>query len=181
MDALASIPLTETEKVLFGQGMVSPGMDGWKQLAASAEKQKALIEYLQASDYKDLAMNIDILAFAKEAGDFTIEANTLVHNDVRADNCAWNPKLQAVRLVDWNWLQVSDRRIDTNALLVHAYGCGFEITEKYRDCLDTGALLWLAGIWFNGVTSSSPQNTSEKSALRDYQLASGVRALQLRK
>lgn len=179
MDALAAISMSATEKALFKHGMVNPGMDGWRRLAASPEKQETLLARLRESGYQDIAATMDSSGLAEKSAHFTVQADTLTHNDMRADNCAWNFELSTVKLVDWTWLQLSDRRIDANALLVHVYGCGFNVTQRYRSRLDKGALLWLAGMWLLAAISPLDQNTAEAPALRDYQLASGVSALKL--
>lgn len=45
--------------------------------------------------------------------------------------------------------------------------------------LDKEALHWLAGFWFRVATQPMLDGGSERAALRDYQLASGITAFDL--
>jgi len=101
-----------------------------------------------------------------------------VHNDVRADNCAWNQQQQTVRLIDWNWAQLGDRRIDVCAFLVHVHKTGFDIAN-HAHRLNKEALHWLAGFWFKSAAQPLLEGSSERAVLRDYQLASGITAFDL--
>lgn len=78
-----------------------------------------------------------------------------------------------VCLIDWDWCQIGDRRIDMAATLVDIASSGFDISPFYSR-LDAGALHWLVGYWFKSTTASpGPQK------LRDFQLNSGIKAWEL--
>jgi hypothetical protein len=154
--------------------------DGWRPLAESAEKQTILLEKLRMSRHEALADALDIPAMAAQSARFTFHNDSLVHNDVRADNGAWNQSLQAVKLIDWNWAQISDRRIDINSLLVHVHRSRFDVSNEHASWLNADALQWLAGFWLHSAAETNAHNTSEITTLEDYQLLSGIAALELR-
>jgi thiamine kinase-like enzyme len=179
MDELITLTPLAASHDIFASGMISETADGWRPLAESTEKQTILVEKLRASGNNTLASTLDISAMAAQSARFRFRNDSLVHNDVRADNGAWNPPLHAVKLIDWNWAQISDRRIDINSLLVHVHRSGFDVTNQHTDRLDADALQWLAGFWLHGAADTDTHNTSEVTTLGDYQLLSGIAALEL--
>lgn len=137
------------------------------------------MEKMHASGRDTLADTLDFSNMAMQSARFLFRNDSLVHNDVRADNGAWNSSLEAVKLIDWNWAQISDRRIDTNSLLVHVHRSGFDVINQHADRLDVDALQWLAGFWLHGAAEKDVHTTSEVATLGDYQLLSGMAALEL--
>lgn len=180
MDELAVLTPIAALHDIFTNGMISETADGWRPLAESAEKQTILLEKLRMSGHEELASALDIPTIAAQSSRFIFRNDSLVHNDVRADNGAWNSSLQSVKLIDWNWAQISDRRIDINSLLVHVYRSGYDVTNKYADWLNADALQWLAGFWLHSAAEKDVFNASENAMLGDYQLLSGIAALELR-
>lgn len=179
MNELAALTPLAASHDVFTSAMISETADGWHPLAESTKKQTVLLEKLRMSGYQTLADALDIPTIAARSSRFVFRNDSLVHNDMRADNGAWNPSLRTVKLIDWNWAQISDRRIDVNSLLVHVHKSGFDVANQHTDWLDADALQWLAGFWLNGAVETDSRNTSEITALRDYQLSSGVTALEL--
>ncbi|HSX00558.1 MAG TPA: phosphotransferase [Patescibacteria group bacterium] len=178
MDALAVIIPDGHDCALFEKSFVSETADGWRPLADDTELQGILRTKLVAAGRQDLVDTINFGEHAQRSSEFMFERTALVHNDVRADNCAWNKAQQTVKLIDWNWTQLGDRRTDVGALLVHVHKTGFDITN-YIHRLDKEALHWLAGFWFRSASQPLLEGGSERAALRDYQLASGVTAFDL--
>jgi phosphotransferase family enzyme len=179
MDALAGVTLSPLQREFFATAIINETQDGWRQLVANADSRRILDEKLRAADREDIVGTLDLEAEAEQSRTFIFTQDTLVHSDVRADNCAWNPQKNQVRLVDWNWAQLGDERIDTNALLVSVQKAGIDVIAHHKDSLDKDALHWLAGYWLNGSTQSPEDGGSEKPGLRDYQFASGLIALDL--
>lgn len=177
MDALAAISLNSTERVQFGTEGLGKNDDGWQALEASKELQKTLLAKLCAAGHCDVAETLDSTREAKRSAQFVFNQDTLVHHDVRADNCAWNQQLQTVKLVDWNWMQLGDRRIDQAAMLVHVYKAGLDITKSCASRLDADALQWMAGFWF--TSAATPIWPDGPAHLRDFQLEAGVTAFEL--
>jgi len=178
MDTLAKITPKNEDRRLFEKSFISETADGWRPLSESDTLQQTLYDKLTAVDRRDLAEKIDFVKNSQMSSSFIFERTVLVHNDVRADNCAWNSVQQNVKLIDWNWAQLGDQRIDVSAFLVHVYNTGFDITN-YVNRLDKSALHWLAGFWLNAAAQPLPEGSSEQTALRDYQLASGITAFDL--
>ncbi|HSW74710.1 MAG TPA: phosphotransferase [Candidatus Saccharimonadales bacterium] len=178
MDSLAEISLGSEYMPLFEKSFISETADGWRPLRESQELQHALCNKLIAVNRHDIADGLDFDANAQLSSKFIFERTTLVHNDVRADNCAWNESRRTVKLIDWNWAQLGDRRIDVNAFLVHVHKTGFGIKD-HASRLDKAALHWLAGFWFKAATQPLLEGSAERVALRDYQLVSGIVAFDL--
>jgi len=178
MDDLAVVIPEGPDRKVFEKSFISETADGWRPLFEHPELQQVLLTRLSAAGRQDIARDLNFELHARRSSSFVFTRNALVHNDVRADNCAWNEQLQAVKLIDWNWAQLGDRRIDIGSFLVHVYKTGFDITN-YRDRLDAEALHWLAGFWFNAAIRPLPEGSSEQAALRDHQLTSGIAAFDL--
>jgi thiamine kinase-like enzyme len=178
MDDLAEIVPDDQDKLLFEKSFISETANGWRPLSEDSELQRVLHAKLIAANRQDLANGINFTEHAQRSLKFMFERTALVHNDVRADNCAWSEELKTVKLIDWNWAQLGDRRIDVGAFLVHVHKTGFVITNHLHR-LDKEALHWLAGFWFKSATQPILDGSSERAALRGYQLASGVTAFDL--
>lgn len=175
MDLLASIKLEGNDKDYFSTETLSESDAGWQPLLESSALQKVLLDKLRKVGRNDIADQLDFKSEAKP--NFVFHKDTLVHHDIRADNCPWNAKLQSVKLVDWSWTQIGDRRIDMAATLVHVHKSRLDVTRHYSDRLDAGALHWLAGFWFR--SAATPIWPGGAGHLRDMQLQSGLTALQL--
>ena len=147
----------------------------WEILFESDELQKNLIAKLEESQAEELMTGMP--QHVERSKRFEHRTDQLVHFDIRADNCSWNAATGQVRLVDWNWIQLGDRRIDTAAILVHVHGSGFNVLPEYADRLDADALHWLAGFWF--AAASRPIWPGGPAKLRDGQLRSALIALEL--
>jgi Ser/Thr protein kinase RdoA (MazF antagonist) len=178
MDELAQIRPTTNASKLFGSKGLSQTSDGWSVLAADPEKQKVLEKKLKKAGHGNFMKNTDYTAMADQSAQFIFQDDRLVHYDIRTDNCAWNAEQNRVKLIDWNWAQMGDVRIDAASMLVHVHRAGLDISQ-HNARLNPGALQWVAGLWLNAAATPMWPGASEKSHLRDYQLESGVAALKL--
>lgn len=151
--------------------------DGWATLQSSDELQTRLLDKLRAAGHDELADSLDISAEVRRSSKFEFRTDTLVHYDVRADNCAWNAAKNQVKLVDWNWAQYGDPRVDSSALLTQVQKSGLDISKTQASRLDADALQWLAGFWFNAAATPIWEGGPEH--LRDFQLESGATAYKL--
>lgn len=177
MDNLANLDLSQADKLNFTEKTLGPAHDGWTALAESDDLQQALIAKLQKANHTDIIELLDFDALREQNAQFVF-GHDLVHNDVRADNCAWNPRLQKVQLVDWNWLQFGDRRIDINAMLTHVHGSGFDVTKSLAASrLHPEALIWMAGFWLKAA--ATPIWPGGPAHLRTSQMESAVTAINL--
>lgn len=149
--------------------------DGWPRLDPVTPQVLALYPKLEAVGAADLIGRVE--ARAGRRSRFAPRSDTLIHLDVRSDNCAWRLATREVRLVDWNWLQVGDRRIDHAALLTTVQLSGFDVTDGHAGRLDAEALTWLAGYWF--TASTKPIWPGGPPRLREIQFRTAVTALRL--
>ena len=149
--------------------------DGWPRLDPLTPRTLALYPKLEALGAGDLIGLVE--ARAGRSSRFSARFDTLIHLDVRSDNCAWRAATREVGLVDWNWLQVGDRRIDHAALLTTVHLSGFDVTDRHADRLDAEALTWMAGYWF--LASTRPMWPGGPAILRDIQFKAAVTALRL--
>ena len=149
--------------------------DGWPRLDPINPRTRALYPKLEALGASDLIDLVETRAGRRSA--FSMRTDALIHLDVRSDNCAWRAATREVKLVDWNWLQLGDRRIDHAVLLTTVHMSGFDVTAGYSDRLDAEALAWMAGYWF--AASTKPIWPGGPPALRDFQFEAAVTALRL--
>jgi hypothetical protein len=149
--------------------------DGWLRLDPRAPRTLALYPKLEALGARDLIAALE--ARAGRRSSFSPRFDTLIHLDVRADNCAWRADTRDVGLVDWTWLQVGDRRLDHAALLTSVRHSGFDVTRGPLDRLDVEALTWMAGYWF--AASTKPVWPGGPSGLRRHQFSMAITALRL--
>lgn len=179
VDELAKIQPSPEEYAIFGTKGLSQTSDGWGPLLNQPDKQVVLRDKIEKAGHSTYMKSVDYRAMAAKSASFVFKNDTLVHYDIRTDNCAWNPNTNAVKLIDWNWAQMGDVRIDAASMLVHVYKAGLDIS-RYYNRLDADALLWVAGLWLNSAATPLWSGGSEHTSLRDYQLESGVAALKLR-
>ena len=177
MDALALLHPTDKLLVSPSETAVDTSRNGWNMLVESAELQARLLDKLEKSGHEHIAKTIDLQRELERSLQFTLRRDTLVHYDVRSDNCAWNSEAKRVKLVDWNWAQLGDTRIDTAAALVNIQRSGFDVSAAYANRLDADALQWLTGFWLRGAATPIWKGGSE--SLRDLQLESGLAAMYL--
>jgi hypothetical protein len=177
MDVLAAIIPQDSDMKYFGVSQFNSADAAWEFSADTSNMAERLKERMGKRGYADLAENIDLGVLSKLASTFIFENTALVHNDVRRDNCAWNAELQEVKLIDWDWVQIGDRNIDVNALLVTVHKSGFDVTESFQTRLDGKALLWLANFWFKNAATPIWLGGNDK--LRDLQLDAAITAYDL--
>jgi len=173
-DALAAInPDPKYAELL--KPVITDADNGWAKLIASPEQQAALAAKLQSASGPDIIANLT--SHTERSATYRVQHDTLVHDDVRADNAPWNKGLGEVKLVDWNWLELGDRKIDLAAALVHTHKSGFDVLKDYSDRLDPAALHWMAGFWLESASRPIWPGGPEK--LRQTQLFAGLTALKL--
>jgi hypothetical protein len=173
-DALAAIKPDPRYKELL-RPVITDDDNGWAKLMEFEERRIRLAEKLQGNLNSDVMGNMS--EYVQRAVEYRVSHDTLVHDDVRADNCAWNKGTGEVKLVDWNWLELGDRKIDLAASLTHVQNSGFDVLQNYSDRLDPDALNWMAGFWLNSASQPIWEGGPEK--LRDTQLQAGLTALRL--
>lgn len=177
MNDLAAIKLDNKERSFFSERNISQDDNGWLPLQSSAEKQELLKMKLHGIGAEDVASSIDFTAYAERSKAYQFATDTLVHYDLRADNCAWNAALKLVKIVDWNWTQLGDKDIELAQTLTHIHKSGYDLPYELVKQLNADALHWIAGYWFNAAATPIWEGGPEH--LRDFQLLAGVTALRL--
>jgi fructosamine-3-kinase len=173
-DALAAIKPDARYTELL-KPVITDDDNGWAKLMEFEERRIRLAEKLQGNLNSEVMVNMN--EYVQRAAEYRVSHDTLVHDDVRADNCAWNKDRGEVKLVDWNWLELGDRKIDLAASLTHVQNSGFDVLQNYSDRLAPDALNWMAGFWLNSASQPIWEGGPEK--LRDTQLQAGLTALRL--
>lgn len=176
MDDLAAI-IPEPEDDALVTPILTDADNGWRKLSeqGDCDNTRRLEQMLDEMHRRDVLEEIG--DFTDRASSFVMQHDTLVHHDVRADNCPWRASTQEVKLVDWNWLQMGDRRVDLASTLVHTHIAGLDVVEACRDRLDADALHWMAGFWIQ--SASKPIWVGGPKHFRAKQLIAGVTALDL--
>jgi len=177
MDALAALELTREEKDFLTVGAFDEVNEAWVEDYSEKGFIDALHRRIHKQGHRDTLGDIDFTTLAARARSYTFHNTNLVHNDVRRDNCAWNQQRDEVRLIDWDWAQLGDRRIDVNSLLVNAYKGGIDVVHAFRTRVDAEALAWLANYWF--MSAATPIWEGGNDELRDFQLDSAVSAYEM--
>lgn len=75
--------------------------------------------------------------------------DTLIHDDLRADNFAYDPQTKTGKLIDWAWLCVGDDSLDIAALCVGASCTGFDVYSLYPDLFDEHSIVSTMGYWLD--------------------------------
>lgn len=176
MDELAAIPHSIFQQDILNDQPEDITVNPWLMPHLTGQDKKFLTNKLHEVAVPELATLLDHLQYTFQ---FSPTERRLVHYDVRADNCAWNPTRSKVKLVDWNWLHLGSREIDTNALLVNVYKSGLDPSVDFSDRLDRQALLWLSGYWLSSSTQPEAGNIAGRTSLRAYQFDSAVTAYKL--
>jgi len=179
MDALANIETDQFPDSFNQIRMMKEIKNSWQTFSDDVDSRCQLEKRLITFDRQEIAQEICSHGFLAQKFNFDFPQNTLVHYDVRSDNCAWNPVTQQVKLIDWNWIQLGNKEIDTNALLVSVAKSGYELTSTAKNRLHKNALMWLAGSWFAASIQPIDGSSSESGNLRDYQLESAIVAYEL--
>ena len=173
-DALAAIK-PEAKHLELLKPVITDNDNGWITLAATPELQEALSTKLANINETDLVAELKY--HLDRSLEFKVRHDTIVHDDVRADNSPWNQSTGEVKLVDWNWIELGDRRIDVASMLVHIQNSGLNVIPDFAYRLDPEALHWLAGFWLKNASTPMWEGGPEK--LRDTQLKAGLTALRL--
>jgi hypothetical protein len=105
---------------------------------------------------------------------WALKQDTLIHEDIRADNFGYFPDTQTGKLIDWNWLAVGDESLDTTALFVHLYASGFDPYVEFPEKYDPRMLIYLVCFWLDSVLVGNEDSSDREYSLRKAQ-ASSVR------
>jgi len=152
MDNLQAINLSKADRsALSGGPALSQASNGWVALAADETLRSVLFSKISESLQIEIQAHLSNLV--TQSSRYRFLNDSLGHHDVRADNCAWHAGKSQVRLIDWNWLDYGDRKIDLAGFLVHVHQNGVNVLEAVPERLDVDALEFLAGYWFKAAST----------------------------
>ncbi len=106
---------------------------------------------------------------------WSIADDTLVHQDVRADNFGYDPDTKKGKLVDWNWLCLGDESLDRTPLFVNMFISGFDPYRFHPETYDPQMLKYLISFWLERVLSGD-EEADELSFRRMLAQATSVKA-----
>lgn len=106
---------------------------------------------------------------------WSIADDTLVHQDVRADNFGYDPDTKTGKLVDWNWLCLGDESLDRTPLFVNMFISGFDPYRFHPETYDPQMLKYLISFWLERVLSGD-EEADELSFRRMLAQATSVKA-----
>ena len=115
--------------------------------------------------------------FAEELSNWKPKEDTLVHQDIRADNFGYNSDTKKGKLIDWNWLCIGDDLLDITSVFINIYRSGLNPYENYPDFYSRNSLLYFISYWFAAI--SDVGLNEEIPRLRAYQAQSAFSALQM--
>lgn len=105
--------------------------------------------------------------------------DTLVHQDIRADNFAYNDATHQGLLVDWNWLCMGDASLDTTPLFVNMYIAGFDPYAIHPEAYDAHMLIYMLSFWLERILASSDNMDADELKRRRAQAQSVKATLEL--
>jgi hypothetical protein len=100
---------------------------------------------------------------------WSFKQDTLIHEDIRADNFGYEAESRVGKLVDWNWLTVGDESLDVTALFVHIYASGFDPYALYPDRYDAQMLVYLICFWLDSILVGNEESSDREFRLRSAQ------------
>jgi len=86
-------------------------------------------------------------------GNWHAQQDTLIHDDLRADNFAYDPQTKTGKLIDWAWLGIGDDSLDVASLCVGMSCAGFDIYGAYPDLFDEHAVVSTMGYWLEALSA----------------------------
>lgn len=155
---------------------------GWAHILANEELRSSITTWLTRHGHDDVAAAVLDSQYIRDDFDrFEFKHDSLVHQDVRGDNCAWNAELGVSKLVDWNWADLGDHDIDKAAFLTNVEVSGMSVADEFCTHLRPGAFLWLTGYWLEVMVNHRPGKQLElmllqmQSAVTAYKIYTTIR------
>lgn len=170
MDALAALSDFARDEPIFNE-QVGHFPNGWEMLLNDNQRLVML------SDQHPEFTVPTITSFFDRTKSIDLSGDSLVHNDVRNDNFAYDSESETGYLVDWNWAEMGNVAIDKTAFLVSVQLHGLDVQQHFAELVDPTAALWLAGFWFDNGTQPPPRSDERAQELRTHQIKSAEVAL----
>ena len=118
-------------------------------------------------------------AYAAMLNGWHMQEDTLVHQDIRADNFAYDTTTHRGRLIDWNWLCIGDASLDTTPLFVNMYIAGFDPYALHPEAYDAHMLVYMLSFWLERILASNEYMDDAELKRRHAQAQSVKATLEL--
>ncbi len=109
----------------------------------------------------DVTFSVDQLqSYEAMLAGWTIADDTLVHQDIRADNFGYDSVNKTGMLIDWNWLCIGDKSLDRTPLFVNMYISGFNPYDFHPETYDPKMLAYMISFWLERILSGDPDENA---------------------
>ncbi len=143
----------------------------WPKLL-EAENVKVINTKLLKLDIKTQFTREQIERLAQLHEGWLIKEDSLVHEDIRADNFGYDPKTKTGKLIDWNWICLGDESLDTTPLFINIYQSGFNPYELHPEKYDKKMLAYLLSYWLVIILNGDEDSSAREWKLRTAQAKS---------
>lgn len=110
-----------------------------------------------------------LAALSKELEGWQLHQDTLVHQDIRADNFGYDIQTKTGKLVDWNWLCIGDESLDRTPLFINMLGLGFDPYVLHPEKYDRQVIIFIMGYWLGVILSRDAEMGEQNTKLRRLQ------------
>ena len=144
--------------------------DKWSKLLSeqSVKKINDIATHLGA----DISFSLSqITEYASEYANHTLCSDTLVHQDIRADNFAYNPQTKSGKFIDWNWLCYGDDSLDLTPAFINIYLSGIDPFVLHPQAYDRKIILFLISFWLYAIASGNLRPDQHEQKRRLAQIA----------
>jgi hypothetical protein len=120
-----------------------------------------------------------ILDLQKSDEGWFIKSDTLVHQDIRADNFGYYADQKTGKLIDWNWLCLGDESLDRTPLFVNMYMLGFDPYQAHPGSYDEKMLAYMVSFWIDQILTGNEDSSALEFRRRKSQASSVKTCLEL--
>jgi len=107
---------------------------------------------------------------AKLNDDWALKEDTLIHEDIRADNFGYDQNTKTGKLIDWNWLCIGDESLDTTPLFIDISKSGFNPYVHYVEKLDRAMIAYVLSFWLESVLNGDEDSSEREWNMRAHQV-----------
>jgi len=120
-----------------------------------------------------------IKSYAQAQTGWSLSEDTLIHEDIRADNFGYDASTKTGKLVDWNWLAIGDESLDITGLFVSVHKSAFKPYDIYPDKYNSQTVLFLINFWLLALLDWNMESEPQQWKLRLSQAESAALCIQL--
>jgi thiamine kinase-like enzyme len=98
--------------------------------------------------------------------DWSLKEDTLIHEDIRADNFGYNANTKTGKLIDWNWLCIGDESLDITALFINVRLSGYDPYRDYPEKFDKQMIAYLISFWLDSILDGNEDSSRREWDMR---------------